>query len=270
MKQGAKGQGSAPKRMARTARVQARRFAALDSPITLLIIALNVVVFALQLLSYHFASNGVTAALWYIPAYSLSGGVHEIAGGVLGGYPDGVLLSTSFEPWRMLTVMFTHSVTFLPHILFNMLALFIFGRHLESILGRVRYLVLYLLAGIGGSLGVMLWGYAQPSDIFTPTVGASGAIFGVLAATVVAFRAMNTNVTSLVVLLAINFGIGFMPGANVSWQAHLGGMIVGALATWLIVRTRGPRLKRRQIIGLVSLGVVLVLLCCAYLVVSPF
>ncbi len=269
VKQSAQAQGAAPTRFARSAKVQARKFAALESPVTLGIIALNAVVFVLQLLSYHFGANGVTGALWYIPAYSLSGGVHEVAGGVLGGYPDGVLLSTTFEPWRMLTVMFTHSVTFIPHILFNMLALYIFGRHLESILGKVRYLVLYIFAGIGGSLGVMLWGYAQPTDIFTPTVGASGAIFGVLAATVVAFRAMNTNVTSLLVLLAINFGIGFMPGANVSWQAHLGGMVVGALAMWIVVRTRGPRFKRRQLIGLIGLGVGLVLLACAYVVISP-
>ncbi len=261
-------QGAA--RVARSARVTGRRLAALEYPVTLAIIAVNVVVFALQLLSYHFGQNQVTGALWYIPLYSLADGAHLVPGGVLQGYPGEVLVSTSFEPWRMLTVMFTHSVTFLPHILFNMLALYLFGRNLETIIGRWRFLALYLIAGMGGSLGVMLWGYADPSSVFTPTVGASGAIFGVLAATLVVFKAMRANVTSLAVLLGINLAIGFMPGAGVSWQAHLGGMAVGALATWIIVRTRGPRLRTRQIVSLVALSAGLAALSCAYLVVSPF
>lgn len=256
-------------RVRRSARVAGRRFAALEYPVTTSIIALNVVIFALQLISHYFGSDGITRSLWYVPTYSLADGVHQVAPGALDGYPDGAYLNAEFEPWRMLTVMFTHSVGFIPHILFNMLALYMFGRNLEQLIGKWRFLALYLLAGIGGSLGVMLWGYADTSGLFTPTVGASGAIFGVLAATVVAFRSMNANVSSLVVLLAINFGIGFMPGANISWQAHLGGMVVGALAMWIIVQTRGPRLRTRQIVGLVALGALLVALACAYLVVSP-
>ncbi|MBP6685791.1 MAG: rhomboid family intramembrane serine protease, partial [Leucobacter sp.] len=256
-------------RVGRSARVAGRRFAALDYPVTMSIIAINVVVFVFQLLSNYFGSNGVTGALWYVPTYSLAEGVHQVAPGALPGYPEGALLSAEFQPWRMLTVMFTHSVGFLPHILFNMLALYMFGRNLEQIIGKWRFLVLYVFAGIGGSLGVMLWGYADTSAIFTPTVGASGAIFGVMAATVVAFRSMNANVTSLLVLLAINFGIGFMPGANISWQAHLGGMVVGALTMWIVVRTRGPRLKTRQIIWLAIVAAALVALSCAYLVLSP-
>lgn len=256
-------------RVGRSARVAGRRFAALDYPVTMSIIAINVVVFALQLLSNYFGSNGVTGALWYVPTYSLADGVHQVAPGTLPGYPEGALLSAEFQPWRMLTVMFTHSVGFLPHILFNMLALYMFGRNLEHIIGKWRFLALYVFAGIGGSLGVMLWGYADTSTIFTPTVGASGAIFGVMAATVVAFRSMNANVTSLIVLLGINFGIGFMPGANISWQAHLGGMIVGALTMWIVVQTRGPRLKTRQIVWMSVVAAVLIALSCAYLVVSP-
>ena len=263
---------AAPKgaaRFSRSARVAGRRIVALDYPVTTSIIALNVIVFALQLLSHYFGKDGVTSALWYVPTYSLADGTHQVAAGALPGYPDGAYLNAEFQPWRMLTVMFTHSVGFLPHILFNMLALYMFGRNLEQLIGKWRFLVLYLFAGIGGSLGVMLWGYADTTGLFTPTVGASGAIFGVLAATVVAFKSMNANVTSLIVLLAINFGIGFMPGANISWQAHLGGMVVGALTMWVIVQTRGPRLKTRQIVGLSAVGALLVALSCAFLVVSP-
>lgn len=241
----------------------------MDSPMTISIIAINVVVFALQLLSHYFGRDGVTAALWYVPTYSLADGMHMIQPGALPEYPGGAYVNGDFQPWRMLTVMFTHSVTFLPHILFNMLALYMFGRNLEQMIGRWRFLALYLFAGLGGSLGVMLWGYADVAGVLTPTVGASGAIFGVLAATVVAFRAMNANVSSLLVLLAINFGIGFMPGSSISWQAHLGGMVVGALVMWIFVKTRGPRLRTRQWVLIAALAVVLVLLCGAYLVVSP-
>lgn len=265
--------GGAPRggqRVGRSARVLSRRLSSLEAPVTTVIIAVNIVVFLLQLLSYHFGNDGVTTALWYAPVYSLPDGVHVVPAGVHPQYMSGVLMPMAFEPWRMLTAMFTHSVTFLPHILFNMLALFLFGRNLETMIGRWRFLTLYLLAGLGGSLGVMLWGYAQPAAVFTATVGASGAIFGVLAATVVAFRAMNANVSSLLVLLAINFGIGFMPGSSVSWQAHLGGMIVGAIVMWIIVRTRGPRFRTKQIVLLSLVGVILVALSCAYLVISPF
>lgn len=242
----------------------------MESPVTISIIAVNVAVFALQLVSYYFGGDGVTKALWYAPLYSMPSGVYPFPAELSSGLAEGALFRTEFEPWRVLTVMFTHSVTFLPHILFNMFALFLFGRNLEQIIGRWRFLALYLFAGIGGSLGVMLWSYAQPASAFTPTVGASGAIFGVLAATLVAFKAMRTNVTSLAVLLAINFAIGFMPGSSVSWQAHLGGMIVGALAMWIIVRTRGPRHHRSQVVALSALGVVLIALSFAFFVVNPF
>lgn len=248
VKQTSAGGGRATTRIARGARVRARKFAALESPVTYTLIALNVLVFGLQLLSHYFGADGVTRALWYSPLYSL-----DIA----------------FEPWRMVTVMFTHSVSFLPHILFNMLTLYLFGRNLETIIGRWRFLFLYLLAGVGGSLAVMLWSYAQPETLNSALVGASGAIFGVLGATVVAFRAMKVNATSLIVLLVINFAIGFMPGTSVSWQAHLGGMLVGALVMWVITSTRGPRKKTAQIVGLSACTLGVALLSCAYLFVLP-
>lgn len=242
-------------RAARSAKVTGRRFLGLEYPVTYSIIAINAVVFVLQLLGRWFFGDGVTRALWYAPLYSLQGSY----------LPDGY----GFEPWRMITAMFTHDPTFVLHILFNMYALWLFGRNLERMLGRAQYLVLYLFAGLGGSLAVMLWVYADPSSLFTPTVGASGAIFGVLAATAVVFRKMNINITSLLVLLAINFAIGLLPGTTISWQAHLGGVIVGALTTWLLVSLAGPRRKTLRISLLVGLGAVLVALCFSYFVVLP-
>ncbi|WP_025133363.1 rhomboid family intramembrane serine protease [Leucobacter sp. PH1c] len=248
-------QPSTAKRAARASRVTGRRIAASDTPVTYGIMIACAVVFALQLISHTFGGDEVTRTLWYAPLYSL---------------PDAVLpAGMGFEPWRMFTAMFTHSTGFLFHILFNMYALWLFGRNLEQTIGRGAYLALYLFAGVGGSLGVMFWAYLAPETINIPTVGASGAIFGVLAATLVAYRAARVNVTSLAVLLAINFGIGLIPGAAISWQAHLGGMIVGAATMGVLLATRGPRRRAARIGSLVGLGVVLAALSCAYFVVMP-
>ena len=251
-------QPGAAKRAARSARVTGRRVAALDTPVTYAIVAVNLVVFVLQLLGRYFFSDEVTRALWYMPIYSVPESVSSQ-----------LFSDVGFEPWRMLTATFTHSTGFLLHILFNMYALWLFGRNLEQLMGRVQFLVLYLFAGLGGSLAVMLWVYADPSTLIVPTVGASGAIFGVLGATVVAFRSAGANVASLIALIAINFGIGLLPGANISWQAHLGGMIVGALTMWLLVSSRGPRKRTQRIVSLVVLGAVLVAMCFAYFAVLP-
>lgn len=248
-------QPGAAQRAGRSARVTGRRIAAMDTPITYGIMILCAIVFVGQTLSHYFGADEVTRLLWYAPLYSLPGSV----------LPPGL----DFEPWRMVTSMFTHSTGFLFHILFNMYALWLFGRNLEQMIGRAAFLTLYLFAGVGGSLGVMFWGYAVPESVLVPTVGASGAIFGVLAATLVAFKAARVNITSLAVLIAINFGIGLIPGANISWQAHLGGMVVGAITMWLLLATRGPRRRTQRLVGLIGLGAVLVALGFAYFVAMP-
>lgn len=248
-------QPSAPKRTARTARVAGRRLAASDSPVTYTMMILCAAVFVLQLITHYFGADQVTRWLWYAPLYSLPGDV----------LPAGV----GFEPWRMVTAMFTHSTGFLLHILFNMYALWLFGRNLEQMLGRGAFLLMYLFAGVGGSLGVMFWVYADPATLNVPTVGASGAIFGVLAGTLVAYSVARINVTSLAVLIAINFGIGLLPGAAISWQAHLGGMVVGAATTWVLLATRGPRKRTARRLALTGIGVVLVILATTYLWASP-
>ncbi|MGD9606284.1 MAG: rhomboid family intramembrane serine protease [Leucobacter sp.] len=236
-------------RVGRSARVTTRRITANGTPVvTYGLMIACAIVFAAQWLSATFGDNGVTQALWYAPLYSLP---------------------QLFEPWRMVTAMFTHSTGFLLHILFNMYALWLFGRNLEQLLGRLWFLLLYLFAGVGGSLMVMIWVYFDLMSIRTATVGASGAIFGVLAATLVAYRAANVNITSLAVLIAINFGIGLLPGAAISWQAHLGGMVVGAATMWLLLATRGPRKRQARLLGMIGLGVLLVVLSGLYFVISP-
>ena len=151
---------------------------------------------------------------------------------------------TPYEPWRMLTSAFLHSWSSFWHILFNMYALLIFGPLIEMMLGRWRFLALYLLAALGGSVAVLL--LANPGVL---VVGASGAIFGLFAALVVLQRGLGANPTQLVIIIVLNLAVGFF-AAGISWQAHIGGLVVGGLVAWIYLKTRGPRLRHRQV-GLV-------------------
>lgn len=133
------------------------------------------------------------------------------------------------EPWRFLTAAFLHSTSPM-HILFNMYALWIVGPFLEQAFGRGRFIALYVLAAVGGSVGIVL--LSTPADSFgiwyTGAVGASGAVFGLFGAIIPALRRMGRNATQIVVLIAINMAIPFfLP--NIAWQAHLGGLAVGLL-----------------------------------------
>lgn len=130
------------------------------------------------------------------------------------------------EPYRFLTTAFLHS-TNATHILFNMYALWVTGPFLERALGRWRFVVLYLLSAIGGSVGVLvLAGGPTAQSWYVFAIGASGAIFGLFGAMFVIERRMGRNATQILVLIAINFALGFII-ANVAWQAHLGGLVVG-------------------------------------------
>lgn len=158
-------------------------------------------------------------------------------------------LGAPYEPWRMLTSVFTHSTGFVFHILLNMYTLWIFGQMLERMLGRARFLTLYLASGLAGSLGVMFW---TSHDTFV--VGASGAIFGLMGAYLVIQRKLGGETAQLLVLVGINLVIGFLPGMSVSWQAHLGGLLGGALLGFIFVQTRQFARKNLQL-ALVSLTV---------------
>ncbi|KRD53784.1 rhomboid family intramembrane serine protease [Microbacterium sp. Root280D1] len=165
-------------------------------------------------------------------------------------YPDLSLMP--FEPWRLLTAVFVHG-GFL-HLALNMLALWMLGQSLEPMLGRIRFLSLYLISGLGGSVAVAL---LAPG---TATVGASGAIFGLMAALLIIGRHIGANVTGILVILGINFVVGFVFSQNIAWQAHLGGAIVGALVAFILTRTRRREQRTLQIVLLVAVVVALVLI----------
>src|SRR5690625_4212886 len=132
------------------------------------------------------------------------------------------------EPHRFLTAAFLHA-GFL-HLAINMYALWIVGSALEPVLGRWRFTVLYLLSAVGGSVGVLLLASPHSPAWITPVVGASGAVFGLFGGIAVVLRRMRRDTTQILVLLVINAVISLFI-ARISWQAHLGGLIVGALLT---------------------------------------
>jgi membrane associated rhomboid family serine protease len=156
-----------------------------------------------------------------------------------------------FEPWRMLTSAFLHSQGFILHIVLNMYTLWIFGQALEPLLGRIRFLAVYLLSAFGGSVGfLLLTPTYTPGQPLTAVVGASGAIFGLFGAMLVVQRHRGGETRQLWVLIAINGAIGFMI-PQIAWQAHLGGLVTGALcAAVLAYSPRGPRQRLVQAGGL--------------------
>lgn len=154
------------------------------------------------------------------------------------------------EPWRLVTVTLVHASPF--HIAFNMLALWALGRSLEPLLGRWRFLALYLLSALGGSV---LTALIAPTTV---VVGASGAVWGLLGAMFIIGRHLGANVTAIAVLLGINLVITFLPGSNIAWQAHIGGGLVGALIGVIFARTRKIRQRALQVWLLVAVGVGLI------------
>ncbi len=146
---------------------------------------------------------------------------------------------------RLITSAFLHYG--LLHILFNMLALLMIGPYLERLLGMWRFGVVYLIGALGGSVAV----YAFDSQ-YTRVAGASGAIYGLFAAALLLARELQLNMQWLVGTIVLNFVFTFsVPG--ISKLGHIGGFIVGGLATIAIAgvpwdRHRLP--KRVQVAGL--------------------
>ena len=173
------------------------------------------------------------------------------------------------EPYRFLTAAFLHGPIF--HIGFNMYALWVLGSYLEPLLGRSRFAALYLVSAVGGSVGYLL--LASPTVLpsqgwWGPSVGASGAVFGLFGALLVLNRRLGRPTGGIWVILLINAAIGFTPG--IAWQAHLGGFVTGIVCSVLLVATSGQSRRRWQ---LPLLAAVLVLVVAAaavkYAGVSP-
>jgi membrane associated rhomboid family serine protease len=199
-------------------RTQVRTLATLhgDPVLTYVLIGINVVLF--------FGSRGATDAYYDLVLQ---------AGPVLGqpgtGLADG-------ELWRPITGAFLHargSFGFI-HIAFNMYLLFILGQLLEPSLGKWRFGAIYFVSLLAGAFGAILM--SSPN---TYTVGASGAVFGLMGAGVVFLRARGIDPmqSGLGPTILINLLFPFLfPGLNVSIGGHVGGLLGGFLAGWIVTR----------------------------------
>jgi membrane associated rhomboid family serine protease len=161
-------------------------------------------------------------------------------------------LFTEYQPWRMITSGFVHDWNGPLHILLNSYAIWIFGRQLEPMLGKLRFLVLYLGSIFAGSVAV-LW----LSDPQVPVVGASGGLFGLMGAYFIIIRTLGGNSTQIFGLIAINLAMGFFV-SGISWQGHLGGLIGGMSLAAVYAETRRPNQRVAQILGLAGVLAILV------------
>ncbi len=182
-------------------------------------------------------------------------------GAALGGYPyenaTGMFLGpggiSDGEYYRLLTSMFLHFGV--VHLLMNMWALWVVGRILEGVLGPIRFLALYLVAGLGGSLAVYLF---NPLGL---TAGASGAVFGLFAALFIVLRRLKRDTSSIVPLLVINIIISFVPG--ISLAGHFGGLITGALVAFVFAYAPP---KNRNLYAGAAVGMILALIAVGVMV----
>jgi membrane associated rhomboid family serine protease len=154
------------------------------------------------------------------------------------------------EWYRLVTSMFLH-FGFL-HIAFNMWALLVIGSPLEQLLGRLRFLTLYFLSGIGGSLLSFALG-----PVGEVAAGASGAIFGLFGAFYVVNRHRGLETGQIVGLIAINLVISFT-FSGIDWRGHVGGLVVGAAVAFALAwAPRGPQRDRLQALGCAGIALVL-------------
>jgi membrane associated rhomboid family serine protease len=198
----ADGTGQAPRR-ARTA-FGGRPVA--TAAVTWTLVGINVLLYLVELARPSLANDW--GLLGYAP-FSAGGPVQGIAAG---------------QWYRLITSAFlppTGSLGILD-ILFNMWALVVVGPSLEQLLGRVRFLALYLLCAIGGGVAFFLIG-----PYYVLALGASGAIFGLFGAWFVVARKLRLDVRGIITIIVINLAFSFIYRGAIAWQDHVGGLIVG-------------------------------------------
>ena len=198
--------------------------------VVMVIIALNVAAFAWQ---YLVGSDEVIADWAMRPAF--------VAG---------------LDEWyRLVSSMFLHFG--ILHLGFNMLVLWLLGPQLEQVLGHARFATLYFVAGLGGAVA-SFW-FSGP---FVAAGGASGAVFGLMGAFVVVGRALRSDVSQVLGLIALNIVIGFVI-PNTDWRAHLGGLLVGSAVAAVFAYAPPRRRVAVQVIGVLAIVAVLAALAVA-------
>jgi membrane associated rhomboid family serine protease len=210
--------------------------------VTWTLVGLNVLLFLVELAK---PSLGNDWGLLGYAFFNANGPVQGIAAG---------------QWYRLLTSAFLPPATGLSglgllDILFNMWALVVVGPSLEQLLGRGRFLAVYLLSALGGGVAFFLIG---PSNVLA--LGASGAVFGLFGAWFVVARKLRLDIRGIVTIIAINLAFSFFYRSTIAWQDHVGGLIVGVLSTFAFAYA--PR-KNRVVVqvaaGVAILAVLVVL-----------
>jgi rhomboid protease GluP len=207
-----------------------------STPVTWTLLALNIGIFALMWWQRHEHSSAAAQVLglidWRNNAASMLRSLQLVAWGSNVGR-----LTLNGESWRLLTSMFLHGG--LLHLLFNMVVLYQAGQLAERIFGSLRFTGLYLIAGLCGSLASVLW------NPHVNSVGASGAIFGIVGGLFAFIHREHSGVPptvvkdlrgSLLPFLLFNIGAGFLY-PHTDNAAHLGGLAGGWLAGHLLARS---------------------------------
>jgi membrane associated rhomboid family serine protease len=207
--------------------------------VTYTLVALNVLAYIVEIVNGKTVDYGAMIGRAFDPT------IRETVGVAVGDW------------YRLLSSAFLHeppgSGIGLLHIAFNMWALIVVGPSLERALGRGRFITVYLVSALGGS--VLFYLLAAPNE---PAIGASGAIFGLFGAWFVLARRLRLDARMIVGLIAVNLLISFTV-SGIAWQDHVGGLIAGAALTAAFVYA--PRANRTLIqvgatIGLIALLVV--------------
>jgi membrane associated rhomboid family serine protease len=190
--------------------VQRAAFEGTGAKVTKALVAINVAVYVAELVT--------------------GGGVNGTGSTI---YLHGVLFGPLVEQgdwWRLLTAAFLHYGP--VHLILNMVGLYWFGSLLEERIGSARYLMLYLVSGLAGSAGALLWS----NGFLTPTVGASGAIFGILGAGLVLERQRDYVFGgSALGVIIINFVLTFSI-SSISKGGHIGGLVGGIVCALGLTR----------------------------------
>ncbi len=226
------------------------------APVTRAIVGLIAVLFLLSSTAPEVISSFGLQPVLLVPQ-----GVALLAA-VLDGYAPTAVSSAVGEPWLLITSGFLHAN--LMHVGFNGLLLWQLGHLLEPLLGRGRFLSLYVAGLAGGSLGVVLVSLLSTAaglsgiefvsrflggNPFQTTIGASGAVFGLMGAAMVVLRSRGVNPwrTSIGTLVLLNLGLTFL-FPNISVGGHVGGLVAGALAGKLLLVGREQAGARRNLV----------------------
>ena len=209
---------------------------------------------------------GVNVIAFLLAVATGSGGLSSVSGTVFQNFSLLGFQVADGEWYRLITGGFLHAG--FMHLAFNMFALYFLGKILEPSVGTVRFVMIYFACLLAGSFGAILL-----SGSFTPTVGASGAVFGIFGAVFVIARGRGLNdlAREVGIILAINLALTFTI-SGISIGGHLGGVVSGVICGLLVIAGErgqlGAGAKALEYGGIVAIGVFSVI--AAIMISEPF